>query len=409
MQRRRGHSRTLSLLAALTFPAVVLARDAGAPPASSVQPKPVFSDVSVSRVPANAASRWPGFQFVQADNKGTVYVLNGSSLEVFSLGALDGELKSRGRLKPSSGSPRVFDGAMSSSGDCWLLLGEDLHLFRRGEEVRVPSPHWAVSALAVPRDSPTVGVVPAEDGGADASRSQFDKNPPDPPLLLQLDDPDSGKWEQLVTGTYVSSDDGDPERISPMQLVKSKHDLRLSATPSGAIWLAYQNAYRLIRYSPTGKRDRTLQVGDGKVHWVERSAQDWDELEKRAKADGFQFHRDHFSPMRHQPVVRGLLAPSDSTLYAVIEVDGGLALDRYDTVEQKLQRVLLRGLPAIVGRLTLADGSDGLYIAGPLGKDGIWRVDWSLLEKAEWHDVPSATLDGQPLASSAPRAQQAKH
>src|SRR6185436_3651105 len=90
----------------------------------------------------------------------------------------------------------------------------------------------------------------------------------------------------------------------------------------------------------------------------------------------------------------------DGALYLVVATAGGeVALDRFDPGPLRLDRVLLGGLYRIPGNLTLAAGSDGLYLAGPSGRLGLWRIDRQTIEDAAWKPVPDATLDGQPLAA----------
>lgn len=73
-----------------------------------------------------------------------------------------------------------------------------------------------------------------------------------------------------------------------------------------------------------------------------------------------------------------------------VVVEKGVALERWRVADRRLERVSLD--LDIGGKLTLACGSDGLYIAGYRGNSGRWWISRDSLEHASWRDVDGAVF-----------------
>jgi len=347
-----------------------------------------FHSVSAQRLPASHT--WPGFQFLQADKRGHVFDLNGSTLEIFELDA-DGDLRKRGALERKSGSEPVsaWNAAMGASGD-WMLWQPPnaLRYFRSGEEASVPSTSWAVSAVGLLQSGPILAVLPASIGAPEATADPRDELTP---VVLTADE---SSWKALVLRKPFERGN---HNASVMQEVKATSDVLIVPGPNDSFWLSYQNAYLLRQFSAQGKALDEVRVGDGVVRWVDRSDADWREIEDAAKAQGRTFIRSNFPPVRSVRVSRAAAAASDGRLYLLVEAEDGFALDRYDPSSLTLERVLLPSVDLGPGRLNLAAGQDGLYLGGRTGESGRWRVSWEALDQAAWRPVPGASRNGMPL------------
>lgn len=361
-----------------------------------------FRPVPVQKL--SGVQAWNGFQFLQADARGHVFVLNGETLELFDVDST-GDLRKKSVLERKSGSPSVaaWEAAMSPSGD-WLLWQppNELRYFRSGEEVQIPATAWAVSALGVLQGSPILGVLPASVGAPAATADPRDELTP---VILSADD---SAWKILVARKPFEREN---RKAGLMQEVHTACDVHLATSSDGTFWLASQNAYLLKEYAATGKAKDEVRVGEGKVRWVDRSDKDWKEIEKAAQSQGRGFERSNFAPVRGVLVNRAITVSRDGRVYLLVETDDGLALDRYDSTALTLERVLLRSIDPGPGRLNLAAGQDGLYIGGRTGAAGRWRVAWETLDQAPWRPVPNAerngmALNAEPLApaKAAPKA-----
>ncbi len=346
---------------------------------------------------ALAAANWQAPQFVQADAAGRVLLLRADTLEVYPL-TPKGTLGTPSRLErlPGDEEPFIREAAMSPDGDAWLLLDATAgpRLFRAGKEVLAPELGWRPAAVALPRGEPMVAVFPVRAHEiklavrADGKVVVDVKEPP--PLLMGLP---SSEWQVVVREEYEFGSRQWHEADAKMRLQRG---VRLAGDAKG-VWLADEYGYRLRRFSPAGQLRAELTVGSGKVAVVERSPADIEHrLGEVAKSTGRKVDpvSVRFTAAR---AVDGLAAGRDGRVYLLVEAGAHLAVDRFDPNGPSLERLALGGLDAIAGRVSVASGRDGLYIAAFSGPGGVWRLPWEQLEEATWERVPEAKLDGHPL------------
>jgi hypothetical protein len=366
---RRPNLISAGITSVLLVTLSVCGRAAENPPAARVAPERVAAE------PARENQEVLQLQFLEADAKGRVFLLHGDTLAVDQILPSGRIVTWRRPQGKEASDAAVSDAALSPDGSSWLLSsGPDELILLSGDDRRqLPVPHWWVSALAYTTDGPVVAVLPGWVGGADATgETEWDN----PPLLLRLDDQ---KWQTL-------SVQEPPVRLSLAE-IKGDRDTRLAAGRKGALWVAQQNAYLLRRYSRQGTVEESVAVNGGRVQWKERTEEDWKALEKAWQAAGKTLSRRRQTDAVR--VVRGMTV-QDNRVYLLVETpEGGVALDRWDAETQVLDRLLLDGIAPGRGNLSLAAGRDGLYIAGRMLGEPIWRLDWQRLE-GKWTVVPGA-------------------
>ncbi|HVT16467.1 MAG TPA: hypothetical protein VHQ90_09870 [Thermoanaerobaculia bacterium] len=351
------------------------------------------------------ANSWKAPQFVRADAAGRVFLLRADTLEVYPL-TPKRTLGSPSRLERLAGDqePFVRDAAMSPDGGDWLLLdaslGGRVRLFRAGKEKPLPDLGWRAAAVALGGGEPLVAVFPVGsreiklvvrgDGKVVANA----KEPP--PLLLGLL---GSEWQTLVRESYELASRDWHAADATMRLQRA---VRLAADPKGGVWVADELGYHLRRFTPAGRQRSELTVGKGKPVIAERSGAELDK--KLAEVRSATGQRVDPASVRFTAprVLDGFAAARDGRLYLLVSDDrkgmeGHLALDRFDPQVPSLARLPVAGLDELAGRLSVAAGRDGLYVAAFSGEDGLWRLPWEALEAAEWQRVDEAKLDGEPL------------
>lgn len=348
-------------------------------------------DGQLSRISAQALPTteeppvWNSCQFARADKAGRVYLLRCDTLDIYQILG-NGEIVARGKLRPSApfDTASMFrDATMSPAGDAWAILDFDfkVHLFRGGEEKAVPPVNWIPRVLAVPNGELTALVFAefASMGKEAGPAVRPSRLPSNPPFLLQLDGSD---WNTLV--------EGEVPRVAEIRSgigheLRAANEYWLAVDAKGALWVAARNAYRLKKYSPTGKLLTEIQVGDGKVKFGERSEKEL----RRARTLGGNFN---LPKSRAERIVRAMTIGRDRRVYLLVDTADGLGLDRYDPdpVRNVVERVLVDGVTA--DRMTVAAGTHGLYLAALEGNRGRWVISWESLESAKWQPVPEARI-----------------
>jgi hypothetical protein len=242
---------------------------------------------------------------------------------------------------------------------------------------------WPAQSIGFRRDTPIVAVLPLPLGtSAEQARKMGN-----PPRLVQLD---KDRWS-----TFVESQEGTMAEIldrEPGGLNDSIAEASVSMVSDrqGRLWLAPRYAYRLERFSPTGRLLSSLLVDGGKVR--KKGDSRGIEIQRKPTQNPSSATRSpaqekaSFFPFTAEAVLHGVAEGRDGRLYLLVrEAGGGLAVDRYDAVQALLERVPITA--RFDGSLTMAAGRDGLYIAAHQARAGRWAISWEALEQAAWKKI----------------------
>jgi hypothetical protein len=353
------------------------------------------------------AESWKAPQFVQADAAGHVFLLRSDTLEVYPVtrkGTLGAPSKLEG-LASGEEHPFIRDAALAPGGGDWLLLDarEGPRLFRGGKEQTFPELGWLPTAVALPAGQPLVAVLPAPlreiSLRKEASGKVVFDSPELPPMLMTLS---GSEWKAVAREDY---DFGSATWAVARGRMHLMRDVRLAADAKGAVWTAEEYGYRLRKFSPAGKLQSELTVGRGKPVLRERSPEELDKQQaefRKATGQSVNPASIRFTASRG---VDGLVAARDGRIYIVAEVggegaNGHLALDRFDPTGPTLERLFVERIPG--GRLSVAAGQDGLYVAAFSGEGGLWKLPWEMLDGAKWERVTDAKWNGEELAAPQP-------
>lgn len=333
---------------------------------------------------------WEGPQFVQADGLGHVFFLRPDHFEIYPL-TKSGHLGEPIRLQASGASAGfVREAAMSRAGDRWLLLsGTAVRLFVDGKEKIVPPLDWKPWSLTLVRDVPVVAVAPFPMGG----RTVDPKRVGTPPWLLRLD---ADQWSQTLELKGVSV--SDLLENGGLNDAIAKNSVVMTEDRKGRLWAARQYAYRVQRFSSSGRLLLEITVDKGEVRKKENDRG----IEVRLH-DGVQnpteasqnprTEKGTYFPFTGERVVYGITEGRDGRIYFLISAtSGGAALDRYDPGRNLLERIPLS--VKLKETFSLASGKDALYLAPWNTDGGRWKISWDELEIAPWKTVKGARIDG---------------
>ena len=350
-------------------------------PSGAAKPSPPLRPVALDTGPG---TDWEESQFVRADRDGNVFFLRGPRLEIYPVDKT-GRLGEPVRLEAAGPNPNfVLEAAMDPSGRNWLLLADGhLRFFPEGKEHDLPKlddQPWSVGFV---RDVPIVAVIPRPLEGRKGS----------PPWLLNAD---RNRWNTVVD--FTASYAGDPTERGRRNDVVAESAVLLTGDHQGRVWTGRRYAYRIERYTLGGRRLLDLQVGDGKVRRKENDKPVVVDVPAAGTEQGNDpgtsgGRKATFRPFTGQAVILDLAEARDGNLYLLLRTEtGGLAIDRYDPSADLLERREL-DLAVPDGRMTLAAGKDGLYLATWSDASGRWRIGWGQLEPASsWKELsrPSA-------------------
>jgi hypothetical protein len=351
-------------------------------PAKAVAPAPVPAQKPIRPEPALAGPTWEGSQFVRADRKGKIFLFRGDGFQVYPQAA-DGTLGEPVRLEPTAErASMVLDAVLSPAGDQWLVNADSgARLFVSGKEKALPPLYWRPWSVGFLRNTPVVAVVPIPVGGFNLDL----ENLSEVPWLYSLG---NGQWETVVEQRDLTGKDVAQARRERKDVVADSA-IFLSADHSGKLWIGRQYAYRVERWSPSGRPLDEIVVDGGKV-----------EEKKYREENGSKMPKDYHR-FTAKAAIRDLVEGTDHRMYFLVtRPDGALVLDRYDSTLAALERVPL-DVTKKSSRFTLAAGKEGLYLAAWNGRDGRWRIPWEILEEADWQKVEEAEIHGGSNSKSA--------
>ena len=331
--------------------------------------------------PALAGPTWDGPQFVRADRKGKIFLFRGNTFDVYPQ-APDGALGDPVRLEATAERPTIVqDAVLSSAGDQWLVYADvGARWFVNGKEKTLPGLRWRPGSIAFLGNTPLLAVVPIPVGGFHLDLEDLSEIP----WLYSLG---NGQWETVVHQRDLTGKDLAQARRDNKDVVADSA-IFMSADHSGKLWVGRQYAYRVERWSPSGRPLDVIVVDGGRVEEKKYRAADSSNVPKG-------YHR-----FTAKPAVRDLVEGTDHRMYFLVTLpDGAMALDRYDPTLAVLERVPLTVMERS-SRFTLAAGKDALYLAAWNGRDGRWRITWETLEGADWQTVDG--LEARPTSGAKP-------
>jgi hypothetical protein len=325
-----------------------------------------------------------GAQFVRADRAGNVFLLRGDTGEVSPV-LKSGELGEPVRLKTNNNSlGHVLNAALSPSGSQWLLYSEGkLRLFMDGKEKPLPPIDWQPWTVGFLRDTPLVGVMPRPLPAATLRLQDLGAVP----WLVTLD---NDRWSTMLDHPDLDAETAWKER-SRMTSWVAEHSYLLFPARDGKLWAANEYEYSLRRISSTGRTLAEITVEKKKEDSpiTITPSREAAAAVKRMEAQG---GTATFHEFKEKAVIADL-AERSGLVYLVVHLPGaGLALDRYDPAQGRLDRVPVALKDS--GRFTLACGKDGLFLAAMNPAAGVWRVSWAALESATWKPVEGAKIPG---------------
>jgi hypothetical protein len=352
--------------------------EAGAPESHlthPIYPEPVREDLA-----------WPGPQFLQADHKGNLYLLNGSTLEVYSLG--DGPGKEVRRLQSADAfSHGIEAAALSRDGRNWALLsGNKVIFFDHGRQQQTAPLGWLASSVVFEGGSPVVGVLPIQVGVQPGEPASPRK---DPPLALGLG---SGEWEVRIAGSLPARD----KSRNPIDALFANHSVRLLTDAKERIWALFSHTGRLVRYKASGKPDLQIQFGDGKAHYRDEGKQLDAAFRASLRKEGYPATEDSAGAFTAQTAVRAATWDPAGFLYVLLDHaathSAHPALVRLDPADLSFKALALGLDLEVESNLTLVAGKAGLFLAGDTGYDLRWKLSYDKLARADWEDFPEARI-----------------
>lgn len=330
---------------------------------------------------------WPtlkfdAYQAFQATAKGEVFFFRGDAIAAYPVnrrhelgqplffqisGTLDGE---------------VGGAALDPEGELWLLVARFPRLFHQGREVFLkPLPFVPIGAWFA-AGKPVAAVWPLL-VGEDLSEVERWRREPSPWLLRW-----NGKeWESWLAAEraqrlgFLSAGSGDFEARTAIA----------APTKNGAsVALVYD--HRVAFLDASGKPLATVSVPlRSSLLSADEATRKLEETMKRQGIDPSSARV--ISASRRTPAILGLTTCGVGEVILVVSsvvVEKGVALERWRVADRRLERVSLDLDTG--GKLTLACGADGLYIAGYRGNSGRWWISRDSLEHASWREVEGAVF-----------------
>jgi len=328
-------------------------------------------------------------QFVAADRKGRTFVLRGDTMQVFRLRD-DGNADLSATLKCANDSAFAYLAAMDPEGTRWLVsnsLMGPLFLCDSAEQQRPSGFIGMVSSVTYSRTGPLVAVIPGGSQGPDPENFAGTARVP---RILALED---GRWKPVSTVPIPRVTNSS---VAPIVQIKAQNDAFLCTGAKDSMWLASLNTYHLQQISSnTDKPTRDIAVGKNDVEWVKLTQREKTNIVTNLKDQGVSHPEAGIAQTYPRNVIRALVCEPHGTIYLLANTPDGLALDRFDPSQDLLERVLLEGVAASEGPMTVAFGTDELWIAGRTAAEGLWRISLNSLATAPWKRVQEMTIDGK--------------
>jgi hypothetical protein len=325
------------------------------------------------RLPPREDLRAAGQQFIQADSEGRVFLLRAAQdLSVFPV-LRSHELGSPVRLA-GGGAADLRDASMSGGREWLLLRGGDIVRASTDESLTAPTLEWLPLAVGFV-DGEAMAIVSA----SRMKRLSSGEPSTAAPFLARWSGDD---WvsELADLATARPADPG---------AAISDRAASLFSDRNGRYYLARQYVYRIEERRRAKEAPlAVLEVGNGKM--VERPARPGEEpaLAERAKPTtgarvGVFRGLDALLAMAKNPDGK-LLALTG----AAVAGEGPCGLDRIDWERRRVERLALDF--ACSGRVSLASGKDGLYVAPFSAKEDRYFIAWDELDRARWTPVAEA-------------------
>lgn len=357
------------------------------------------------RVPAErievAVEEEQGAQFLGADSKGRLVLMRGWPPQIYALdpsGSASAWGDAEDRQAAMDGLVhRVLEASLSPEGTWIVITPEQIVRIFRDEVQILPSLRWSALAVAQP-DHVVAAVVPVIRGHM---VPKYD--PEAPPLLMEYT---SSGWRTLTKEPFSAAEKR--VEVSDQGTHRMFRALTLAPASAGGTWAANRYIYRLRRFSPSGRemQDLTLAPEATPEHFDEDVIEELREtLEAEAKLHGMEGAELH--PFTAKEVLEAVVEGRDGKVYLYVApgiFGGDPLLDRYDPLNHRLERAVL-GIAKHPGRVSMASGKDGLWIAAKGSDHQLWRISWQVLQELKWSRVSGLYSDGlpvEPLADERP-------
>jgi hypothetical protein len=331
----------------------------------------------------------PGPRFLRADPKGNILLVDASDLSVYRV--RDGEVARKPERVISQTQPSglVRDAVPCGARDSWLMLlraQQELRIFAGEEENKISDPEWMITSVACLGADPVVAM-------AAASKKPFaiagDEARQDPELLQVWRD---GAWEPLLGRSFDAHGQGGDART---RLVRDLAASEVVAAPGRgqSLWVAHTSYYEVKRINAAGRVLTTLTAGPPEIEMRDRTQAEIEALQSAMEGVQRQLPVGGLGQVPRRTVVGVSEAPAGA-LYVLVAPkgsSGSLAIDRYDPVEARIERVVI-AIPSTTTIKSFVAGYDGLYLATPSIANGAWWIPWEQLESATWNPLTEVEI-----------------
>ena len=325
------------------------------------------------------------YQCVQSDLRGNVWFFRGDRWAVYPVGE-DGMPGKEQALHPSGPMEEVREAALDAAGEQWLVLARKPRLFREGRELPLGEVRSIPFGCGFLGSEPALGLWPVVLG-----QLQPGEEPGKASSLPWIVAWDGRQWNPVATHRKPARSLG-----SAAEDTFSGTQMLLVPTAKGAV-LVSRYHHQLQFLDARGKVQFTVAVvGSPLRESAETGKKAEAALRQELERRGVDPKEVSFVQVSKTPLgVQGVRVRGDGTVFLVVsKAFGGesAALERWDPVGGTLSRVPLE--LAYEGKLTLACGKKGLFLAAHRGHLGRWFIPWESLETAPWEEVAVEVTKG---------------